>query len=112
MSARTGADINACNKRGENAIFIACYNGHVHVARLLLEHGAMPPASDQLIYTKEELTYTESMWVLESVRAEITHEEEWAKAEKAQVICAFLPLQVASIVPHILLHVLSQLVLI
>jgi ABC-type lipopolysaccharide export system ATPase subunit len=32
----------------------------------------------------EELTYTESMWVLESVRAEITHEEEWAKAEKAQ----------------------------
>jgi ankyrin repeat protein len=28
-----GADINACNTRGENAIFIACYNGHVHVAR-------------------------------------------------------------------------------
>ena len=79
-----GADIHSCNKRGENAIFIACYNGHVHVARLLLEHGAFPPAPEQLYYSKEQLTYTESMWVLESVRAEIMHEEEWAKAEKAQ----------------------------
>jgi ankyrin repeat protein len=55
-----GTDINACNTRAENAIFIACYNGHVHVARLLLEHRAMSPASDQLIYTEVTMKMRES----------------------------------------------------
>ena len=35
-----GIDVNAKNFRGEYALFVAAENGHLVVARTLLQHGA------------------------------------------------------------------------